>query len=165
MADVPNLPDEIVATIPKAILKLSENKSWEVQHSVRNSIELWIESSWNIARGLGLSPKDYVEWMLLGNWNLAGDAGDLKTVTEYTKLAGSQGWALKKAGVAISDAIQLAAEEGLEAVVENAKIMSGLSGLYVGYDEAQEATQHETKPESKDYKIDFPTIEQCALRV
>jgi hypothetical protein len=159
MADVPNLPDEIVATIPKAILKLSENKSWEVQHSVRNSIELWIESSWNIAKGLGLSPQDYVEWMLLGNWNLAGDTGDLKIVSEYTKLAGSQGWALKKAGVPIADAIQLAAEEGLEAVVENAKIMSGLSGLYPAYEDSSEISTPQPKQEQKDYKIEFPTID------
>lgn len=160
MADVPNLPDEIVATIPKAILKLSENKSWEVQHSVRNSIELWIESSWNIAKGMGLSPQDYVEWMLLGNWNLAGDTGELKIVSEYTKLAGTQGWALKKAGVSLSDAIQLAAEEGLDSVIENAKIMSGLSSLYPVESEAEEEQPLPTKPnrDPKDYTIDFPSI-------
>lgn len=159
MADTPRvLPDEIVSAIPKAILKLSENKSWEMQHSVRNSIELWVEPSWNIAKTLNLSPQDYAEWMLLGHWNLAGDMGDLKVVSEYTKLAGAQGWALKKAGVSISDAVQMAAEEGLEALVENAKIMSGLSGLYQPDAQQEEPKSVQAKPAPKNYKIEFPPI-------
>ncbi len=158
MVEEPNLPEVVINAIPKAILKLNENKSWESSHSLRNSIELWISSSWIYAQELNLSPEDYVEWMYLGYWNLAGDTGDFRLVSEYTKLAGSQGWALAKAGISFQEAVRLASEDGIEALIENAKVMSGLSGLHTEYEEEEIPAQN-PKPEAKDFGIDFPSLD------
>jgi hypothetical protein len=159
MSDKPMLPDEILIAIPIAILKLTSTtagSSYLPQKGLQSAMELWIESSWKKAENLGLTAADYVEWMYLGHWNLAGSAEDLNIVSSYTSLAGAESWALKKANISIDAAIQMSMEEGLETVIDNAKIMMGLSSLFPDTKESEAEKPHSKQPESKDYKIDFP---------
>lgn len=159
MSDEKILPDAITNAIPSAILKLTNSTSWDSQQSVKNGIELWVESSWNIAKNLGLQPEDYVEWMMLGEWNLAGSGETLSTITSYTSLAGRESWALKKANISIEAALDMAVEEGLEAVIDNAKIMTSLSNLFPV---DQTLGENKAKPVQNNggssFKIDFPQV-------
>lgn len=159
MSDKSMLPDEILIAIPVAVLKLTSGASSYIpQVGLQSSMELWVESSWNKATELGLTASDYAEWMYLGHWNLAGSPEDLNTVSSYTSLAGRESWALKKANISIDAAIQMSMEEGLEVVIENAKIMMGLTGLFPDSSEPESQTKKpQAQPlEIKDYKIDFP---------
>jgi hypothetical protein len=159
MSDEKILPDAITNAIPSAILKLTNSASWESQQSVKNGIELWIESSWNIAKNLGLEPEDYVEWMMLGEWNLAGSGETLSTISSYTSLAGRESWALKKANISIEAALDMAVEEGLETVIDNAKIMTSLSNLFPTDSPIEESKPKQTQQNNgSDFKIDFPQV-------
>lgn len=153
VSDKENLPDEVRLAIPKAVLKLTSGSvTWIPQEKLQGSMELWVESSWNMAKKLGLSPSDYVEWMHLGHWNLAGSREDSDMVSSYTSLAGRESWALKKANISIDSAIEMSMEEGLDTVIENTKIMMGLTGLHSNKpDDGPVAPE----PEIKDYRIDF----------
>lgn len=157
MSEEKILPDIITEAIPSAILKLTSSAPWESQQSVKGGIELWIESSWNMAKNMGLLPEDYVEWMMLGEWNLAGSNETLSTVTSYTALAGRESWALKKANISIEAAVEMAVSDGLPAVIQNAKIMTSLSNLYP-LDNISLETK-DTKPKElndTNFKIEFP---------
>lgn len=159
MSDEKILPDIITNAIPSAILKLTNSSSWDSQHSVKGGIELWIESSWNMAKNLGLEPEDYVEWMMLGEWNLAGSGETLSTVSSYTSLAGRESWALKKANISIEAALEMAVEEGLEAVIDNAKIMTSLSNLFPVDQPIEEKRNKPTQNnDGSNFKIDFPQV-------
>jgi hypothetical protein len=156
MEEEQGLPPIILDAIPKAILKLTNEQSWHQNYSVKTGIELWLESSWRMAKDMGLSAEDYVEWMMLGEWNLAGSGDTLSLVSSYTALAGREAWALKKANISLDSAIEMAVTEGLQAVVDNAKIMSGLSKLQ-GQESSTEITSPKPpQPLSKDFTIDFP---------
>lgn len=156
MEEYKGLPSVILDAIPRAILKLTNEQSWHQNYSVKTSIELWLESSWMMAKDMGLTPEDYVEWMMLGEWNLAGSGDTLSLVGSYTALAGREAWALKKANISLDSAIEMAVTDGLQSVVDNAKIMSGLSNLQ-GQESSSEATPNKPpQPQNKDFTIDFP---------
>ncbi len=155
MEENQGLPLIILEAIPKAILKLTNEQSWHQNYSVKTGIELWLESSWKMAQDMGLTAEDYIEWMMLGEWNLAGSGDTLSTVSSYTALAGREAWALKKANISLESAVEMAVTEGLQSVVDNAKIMSGLSKLQ---SQENEETPTRKKPpvQPKDFTIEFP---------
>lgn len=155
MDNNPELPEVIASAIPNAILKMKDKEAFESIPSLKNRVELWIDSSWKIAENLGLKPEDYVEWMMLGEWNLAGSSETLNMVSSYTALAGRESWALKKANISIEAAVEMSISKGLDSVIEDAKVMHG---LYKLMPESEGNPKSEAKKEEpKDYTINFPS--------
>lgn len=90
---------------------------------------LWLDASWRAAQREGIAEAEFIKWLHLGLWNLAGNADTLSMVGFYRSIAGNKGWMLAKAGMTREQCLELFHAEGPQGALEAAESLIALMGL------------------------------------
>jgi hypothetical protein len=112
-----------------AAMKLTNVPAWLTSAEMSRTLSLWLEPSWRIAQGQGMSDVEFARWMEAGLWNLAGDNGVQRAVDAYRAVAGPSGWILAAARISPQVALERAQAEGIEALIDSVQVMNALAGL------------------------------------
>lgn len=90
---------------------------------------LWLDASWRAAQIEGIGEEEFMHWLEVGLWNLAGDTAVLEKVGVYRMIAGVKGWILGAAEFNVEEALKTFYEFGPVTVLNNAKTLIALKGL------------------------------------
>lgn len=96
---------------------------------IRGQISLWFEASRKQAHGLGIPDDEFIRWIDVDFWNIAGDSSTARAVDVYRALAGRRGPLLAAAGISPEAAIAQARESGLPSLLEGCEAVIGLSQM------------------------------------
>jgi hypothetical protein len=110
--------------VKQALLHLS---SEHPSSQMSGAMSLWLEPSMKAAERIGMTWDEYAQWIRLGLWNLDGDPQTAEMVIGFRNLFGENGWKVAQAGVTLAEATRRVYEDGAEAVVEAAEVMTALT--------------------------------------
>jgi hypothetical protein len=93
---------------------------------------LWLGASWRAAQAEGIDVEEFLRWMDVGLWNLAGEPRVLSVVGVLRRIAGDKGWMLARARLSPEAALEQFYEDGAEAVLEAAEVAYALTSMAEG---------------------------------
>jgi hypothetical protein len=126
--------------IPSAITRAVERLRASGSHTVDDAL-LWLDASWRAAQREEISEKEFIRWMELGLWNLAGDPESLRKVGIYRMIGKERGWMLAQADLDADEALMQFYEKGADVMLEAAEVMLALNGLASTLPEEPQAAQ------------------------
>jgi hypothetical protein len=96
---------------------------------------LWLDASWRAAQREGITEGEFLKWLDLGMWNLAGNADTISMVGFYRSVAGDKGWVLARAGMTREQCLELFHAEGPQGALDAAEALIALMGLAENIDD------------------------------
>ncbi len=126
-----NLPQIIEASAHAMLNSISQPGIFNPQEDriLRQELNLWLASSWNLAQTMNITPEDFAEWMRLGQWNITKNNSSYKLIKDYTAIAGTSSWKIYEVGMSVQEAFDKAAESGVTALMESVETMLALKSL------------------------------------
>jgi hypothetical protein len=115
-------------SLPEAITRAVQRLRNAGSNTVDDAM-LWLDASWRAAVREGISTEEYIRWMELGLWNLAGDPEVLKRVGMFRLVAGEKGWMLAKANLDPEECVFQFYEKGNADLLESAEVVVALTQM------------------------------------
>lgn len=112
------------SSIESALARLRYTRAANLDDAV-----LWLDASWRAAEEEGISEDEFIRWMEVGCWNLAGSPEILTKVGVFRTIAGEKGWLLAKAELDPTVALEQYYEHGPETVLDSIEVMMTLEEL------------------------------------
>lgn len=114
------LPDPIIIAALDVLSKRIYQGVFEsrTEHEARQEFEMWLKPSWVMAENLQLTPETFARWVQIGKWNISNNTGIFALMKDCTALAGQDGWKIPAIGMSVQEAVEKAAEEGVQELIE-----------------------------------------------
>lgn len=112
------------SSIESALARLRYDRVADLDDAI-----LWLDASWRAAEEEGISEEEFIHWMEVGCWNLAGSPETLTKVGVFRTIAGDRGWVLAKAELDPEAALEQYYEFGPETVIDSIEVMVTLEEL------------------------------------